>query len=127
MEIFISFRTINFIKGMLITLCVLVPVLFAVIVIRGDYNNVRLRMSRLPVFSKLIREREQTKNVGRATSLSLIQPSFKYLAEYMKDPGEFDNLWERSEFKDLKLELLHNAFEAYLATSSAGVRRTANY
>lgn len=43
------------------------------------------------------------------------------------DPGEFDNLWDRPEFKELKIELLHKAFDAYLATSDAGIRRTANY
>ena len=43
------------------------------------------------------------------------------------DPGEFDNLWFRDEYKDLKLSLLHKAVCAYMKTTSAGVERTGKY
>ncbi|MCP4396572.1 MAG: sulfatase-like hydrolase/transferase [bacterium] len=49
------------------------------------------------------------------------------LYDLKRDPGEFDNLWNKAESQELKTTLLHKAFDAYLTTSSAGIRRTANY
>ncbi|MBD3306851.1 sulfatase-like hydrolase/transferase [candidate division KSB3 bacterium] len=49
------------------------------------------------------------------------------LYDLQEDPGEFQNLWDRPEFLGLKTDLLHKAFDAYLKTSSAGIRRTAAY
>jgi arylsulfatase len=43
------------------------------------------------------------------------------------DPGEFANLWDNPEFKDLKLWLLKKHFDAMMLTSSAGIGRTAEY
>ena len=49
------------------------------------------------------------------------------LYDLKKDPGEFDNLWDVSEWRRLKAELIGKAFDAYLATSSAGIQRTHRY
>jgi arylsulfatase len=43
------------------------------------------------------------------------------------DPGEFVNLWDNPDFKDLKLQLLKKHFDAMMLTSGAGVARTAEY
>lgn len=43
------------------------------------------------------------------------------------DPGEFDNLWENPEYKDLKLELLKKHIDAIAATSGAGIERIKEY
>jgi len=44
-----------------------------------------------------------------------------------KDPGEFDNLWNKAEYKDLKADLVYKAFNAYLDTSDTGILRTSAY
>jgi len=49
------------------------------------------------------------------------------LYDLQEDPGEFDNLWDRPECRELKARLVLRAFDAYLATSSAGVRRIGAY
>jgi len=49
------------------------------------------------------------------------------LYDLEKDPGEFDNLWDVPEWRRLKTELMGKAFDAYLATSSAGIQRTHRY
>ncbi|MGQ9632451.1 MAG: sulfatase family protein [bacterium] len=43
------------------------------------------------------------------------------------DPGEFENLWNDPECKDLKVELLMKHFDAMMATSGAGIKRTGSY
>lgn len=47
--------------------------------------------------------------------------------DLQEDPGEFDNLWFKEGYEDLKLELLQKAISGYMATSSAGVYRTGRY
>ena len=47
--------------------------------------------------------------------------------DLQSDPGEFDNLWDNSEYKDLKLELLKKHFDAHAATTSAGIKRIKAY
>ena len=49
------------------------------------------------------------------------------LYDLREDPGEFDNLWDRPACRELKAEMVRRAFDAYLATSSAGVRRIGSY
>jgi len=49
------------------------------------------------------------------------------LYDLKNDPGEFDNLWDDPEYKDLKLELLMKHIDAIAATSSAGIKRTKEY
>lgn len=43
------------------------------------------------------------------------------------DPEEFENLWFRDDFLSKKAELLKNAFDAYMATVTPGVKRTSAY
>jgi hypothetical protein len=45
------------------------------------------------------------------------------LFDLEEDPGEFVNLWDEPDHKDLKLKLLHNHLDAIMATSSAGIER----
>lgn len=45
------------------------------------------------------------------------------LFDLEEDPGEFVNLWDEPNHKDLKLKLLHNHLDAIMATSSAGIER----
>ncbi len=45
------------------------------------------------------------------------------LFDLQEDPGEFVNLWDEPDRKDLKLRLLHNHLDAVMATSSAGIER----
>ena len=44
-----------------------------------------------------------------------------------EDPGEFENLWNNLEYKDLKADLVYKAFNAYLNTSDTGILRTGVY
>ena len=41
-----------------------------------------------------------------------------------EDPGEFNNLWENLEYKDLKVFLTNKAFTAYMNTSDTGIIRS---
>ena len=43
------------------------------------------------------------------------------------DPGEFDNLWDAPDARDLKAELLKHHLDAMMATVSAGPPRNAGY
>ncbi len=43
------------------------------------------------------------------------------------DPGEFDDLWDREDFRGKKAELLHKAFSGFMSTSDAGIRRSHAY
>ncbi|MGI9336230.1 MAG: hypothetical protein ACR2RL_24035, partial [Gammaproteobacteria bacterium] len=43
------------------------------------------------------------------------------------DPGEFHNLWNDPDHGDLKLKLLKKHFDAFAATTSAGVKRIKAY
>ena len=43
------------------------------------------------------------------------------------DPGEFYNLWDGPEYKDLKLKLLRQHIDAIAVTSSAGIKRIKEY
>ena len=43
------------------------------------------------------------------------------------DPGEFDNLWDAPEARELKTELLKNHLDAMMATVSAGPPRSVAY
>ena len=47
--------------------------------------------------------------------------------DLQSDPGEFDNLWDSPRHTELKAELLHRHLDAVMATSSAGIPRTAEY
>jgi len=44
------------------------------------------------------------------------------LFDLESDPGEFVNLWDNPNSSSLKWELMQRHFQAYLATSSAGIR-----
>jgi arylsulfatase A-like enzyme len=44
-----------------------------------------------------------------------------------EDPGEFNNLWDNLEYKDLKADLVYKAFSAYINTSDTGILRTGVY
>ena len=44
-----------------------------------------------------------------------------------KDPGEFDNLWDRADFTAKKADLLHRAYSGFMSTSDAGIRRSHPY
>jgi len=48
--------------------------------------------------------------------------TFGELFDLESDPGEFVNLWDDPNSSDLKSELIMRHFQAYLATTSAGVR-----
>src|SRR5690606_31715545 len=37
------------------------------------------------------------------------------LFDLQSDPGEFDNLWNREEYRQLKLEMMHRAMQADMA------------
>ncbi len=43
------------------------------------------------------------------------------------DPGEFTNLWDLPEYRDLKLDLLKKHFDAMMKSSDAGIERTDIY
>lgn len=43
------------------------------------------------------------------------------------DPGEFNNLWDKEEYRELKSDLLLKHFDAMMASSSAGIRRSGKY
>jgi arylsulfatase A-like enzyme len=47
--------------------------------------------------------------------------------DLQNDPGEFENLWYRTDFLTKKVELLHKAFTGYMSTSDAGIRRSHAY
>lgn len=47
--------------------------------------------------------------------------------DLQEDPGEFSNLWNDANCKDLKLQLLHRHLDAVMATSSAGVPRAGRF
>ena len=49
------------------------------------------------------------------------------LYDLKNDPGEFDNLWSDPSVSDKKYELLKKHFDAMMAASGAGIRRTASY
>jgi arylsulfatase A-like enzyme len=49
------------------------------------------------------------------------------LYDLHKDPGEFENLWSDPDYKDVKLDLLKKHFDAFAATSSAGIERVKAY
>lgn len=49
------------------------------------------------------------------------------LFDLKEDPGEFNNLWEDPDHKDLKLELLHRHLDAMMATSSPGIERVGRF
>jgi arylsulfatase A-like enzyme len=49
------------------------------------------------------------------------------LYDLKADPGEFDNLWDKPENMELKAAMVRKAFDAYLLTSDAGIRRTERY
>jgi len=44
-----------------------------------------------------------------------------------KDPGEFNNLWNQPEYKNLKVNLVSQAFHGYMNTSDTGIIRTGKY
>jgi len=43
------------------------------------------------------------------------------------DPGEFNNLWELPEYRELKYTLMKEHFDAMMSTISAGIERTGIY
>lgn len=47
--------------------------------------------------------------------------------DLQSDPSEFNNVWDNPEYKDLKLELLIKHFDAFAATTSAGIKRIKAY
>lgn len=49
------------------------------------------------------------------------------LYDLHEDPGEFVDLWDAPEARDMKAEILHRHLEAVMATSGPGVRRTDSY
>lgn len=49
------------------------------------------------------------------------------LFDLREDPGEFVNLWDDPNYRDLKLECLHRHLNAIMATSSAGIERVARF
>ncbi len=48
--------------------------------------------------------------------------TFGELFDLESDPGEFVNLWDDPAYSALKSELVMRHFQAYLATTSAGIR-----
>jgi hypothetical protein len=48
--------------------------------------------------------------------------TFGELFDLESDPGEFVNLWDDPHSSALKSELVMRHFQAYLATTSAGIR-----
>lgn len=49
------------------------------------------------------------------------------LFDLREDPGEFTNLWDDPDVKELKAKLLIRHFDAVMATSSAGIERTGRF
>ncbi|MBD3304876.1 sulfatase-like hydrolase/transferase [candidate division KSB3 bacterium] len=49
------------------------------------------------------------------------------LYDLKADPGEFNNLWDHVDYKELKAELLLKHLDAFAATSSAGIKRVKEY
>jgi arylsulfatase len=49
------------------------------------------------------------------------------LYDLERDPGEFDNLWDRPGCDELRCRLLKQHIDAVMATSGAGIRRVRSY
>ena len=61
---------------------------------------------------------------GRYKSIVYHGHNIGEIYDLESDPGEFHNLWNEPDCKDLKEALLVKHFDAIMATSSAGIPRT---
>ncbi|MCP5149778.1 MAG: sulfatase-like hydrolase/transferase [Ectothiorhodospiraceae bacterium] len=64
---------------------------------------------------------------GRYKSIVYHGMGLGELFDLASDPGEFDNLWDRSDARDLRNTMLARHFDAMMATSTAGIERTHRY
>jgi len=64
---------------------------------------------------------------GRYKSIVYHGHNIGEIYDLESDPGEFNNLWDKPDCKDLKLSLLVKHFDAIMATSNAGIGRTGRY
>lgn len=64
---------------------------------------------------------------GRYKSIMYHDQNIGELYDMSHDPGEFENLWDDSNNKQLRYEILKEHFNALMLTSSAGVPRIAPY
>ena len=49
------------------------------------------------------------------------------LYDLQNDPNEFENLWYKKEFTDLKHELTIKHFNSFVQTVDSGIKRTKDY
>ena len=70
-------------------------ILWLLLVIRGDYFLVRTQLTRWPVFSSIIKDRELTKLRAKAMALSFSQPSFEHLVRFLRIKEALtEDLWQ---------------------------------
>ena len=63
--------------------------IFLIFVVRGDFSNFRAFLSRCPVFSTLIAQRERTLAQANLTNLNYYLPSFEDLVDFIQHGGVF--------------------------------------
>jgi hypothetical protein len=64
---------------------------------------------------------------GRYKMVTYQGYDFGELYDLQNDPGEFCNLWDSCEHKDMKLEVMHQHVSAIMGSISSGPRRSTRY
>ncbi len=64
---------------------------------------------------------------GRFKSILYHNHNIGELYDLENDTGEFNNLWYKPEYQNLKNELILKHFNAMMASTSAGIKRVGNY